>query len=508
MSTRWQLCLAVLGAMGTLACGGRAALAADARAMIAVQQKLRADLLAAMADGELDGRERRRLEQDAAEKLRPEALDAFRDVLDRMQRSAAPASTSGKSGETSDQKERARRPHRAERALGAERPHRAQRPLGGERTGTAEPVVIMEQTASVVEGPEFPYLEPAAETADPEIDTLVQATFGEPAGEVHTATYPRDPMASLEAPDSPLVHSTSALADRVLDDPPLHEEPGEVVYEEVMGCGGACVPSGMGCLDWIQFSGTVEAFQGPMDLDGANANYGVRFAVNGAMPISQAFGIGAQAGTSGVIADYYGTEFTGSRERTQNFTTVGVFQRLCVGERALKYGLAFDWLFDEYYASFTMSQWRVKLAYEVSPVAEIGLWSAIPNAGDHALLGFGRQVPTLNAFKPFAQGSLYWQQCWANGATTTTYAGIADEPGAWVFGGDARIPMGPRLAFVGNVHYIAPSAEGIPAQEEEVWNISVGLEWTPGACANRCRVGQFRPLFRLADNGLFAVRRY
>jgi len=496
MSTRWHLCWAVLAAMGALAYGGRAALAADARAMIAVQQKLRADLLAAMADGELDGRERRRLEQDAAEKLRPEALDAFRNVLDRMQRAAAPASTSGKSKGAFRQEEPARRPHRAER------------PLGAERTRAAEPMVIMKQTAAVVKGPEFPYLEPAAETADPEIDTLVQATFGEPAGEIHTATYPRDSMASLEAPDSPLVHSTSALADRVLDEPPSLEEPGEVVYEEFVGCGDACAPCGVGCLDWIQLSGTADAFQGPMDLDGANANYGMRFAVNGALPISRAFGIGAQAGTSGVIADFYGTEFTGSRERTQNFTTVGVFQRLCVGSRALKYGLAFDWLFDEYYASFTMSQWRVKLAYEVSPVAEIGLWSTIPNDGDHALLGFGRQVPTLDAFKPFAQGSLYWQQCWSNGATTTSYVGIADEPGAWVFGGDGRIPMTPRLAFVGNVHYIAPSAEGVAAQEEEVWNISVGLEWTPGACANRCRVGQFRPLFRLADNGLFAVRRY
>jgi len=490
MSTRWHLCWAVLGAMGALAWAGRAAPAADARAMIAVQQKLRADLLAAMADGELDGQERRRLEQDAADKLRPEALSAFRKVLDRMERSSAPATTSGKPKETSDEREPARRPHRAERPLGA------------------EPVVIMKQTASVVEGPAFPYLEPAAEATDPEIDTLVQATFGEPAGEVRKATYPRDPMVSLQAPDSPLVHSTSALADRVLDDTPSLEEPGEVVYEEMMGCGDVCAPCGVEGLDWIQLSTTVDAFQGPMDLDGVNANYGVRFTVNGALPISRAFGIGAQAGTSGVIADFYGTEFTGSRERTQNFTTVGVFQRLCVGGRALKYGLAFDWLFDEYYASFTMSQWRVKLAYEVSPVAEIGLWSTIPNDGDHALLGIDPQVPVLDAFKPFAQGSLYWQQCWSNGATTTTYVGIADEPGAWVFGGDGRIPMTPRLAFVGNVHYIAPSAEGVPAQEEEVWNISVGLEWTPGACANRCRVGQFRPLFRLADNGLFAVRRY
>jgi len=478
MLTRGQRCLALLGTIAALAAGGQAA--ADPRATLAVQQELRADLLAAMSDGELDHREKRRLDQDASERLGPEAIGAFRKVLGRMAAgSTVPAVASRK-----------RQPARWLRSA--------------VHTVTAEPALALgkQRAASAGEGPEFPGLQTEMEGL--ETVSEIEAAFDEPSNGAETTAYRTAP---IEAPDSPLVASTSAPADRVLEDAPVLEDPGEAVYED-MGVTQACMAVGMGCLDWIQFSTTVDAFQGPMDLDGLNANYGVRFAVNGALPISRRFGLGAQAGTSGVVADFYGTQFTGSRVRSQNFTTVGIFQRLCLGPKALKYGFAFDWLFDEYYASFTMSQWRVKLAWEVSPLAEIGLWSTIPNDGDHALLGAGTEHPTLDAFKPFAQGSLYWRRCWANGTTTTAWIGIAEEPGEWVFGGDARIPMGPRLAFVGNVHYIAPSAEGIPAQEEEVWNVSLGLEWTPGACTNRCRVGKFRPLFRLADNGMFAVRRY
>jgi hypothetical protein len=488
MRIDWHVCLATLGLIAVLGPGRPAAEAADVRTMMAAQRQLRAELLAAMSDGDLDQRERHRLERDAADKLSPEALGAFRRMLDRVQGPASPPAQGGSSGQI------------------------RQPALQPDRDGTqfaSGPVVVMKQAASEVEGPEFPNLERESKLDAPEVAVLVQATMEEPAGEGRTVAVPADPYGE---PGGARLRTVSMLAEPVPDDAPVFEGSCGVVSEE-MGCGGCCdgvcEPSGMACLDWIQFSSSVDAFQGPMDLDGLNANYGMRFAVNGALPLSRRFGIGAQAGTSAVIADVHGTQFTGSRERTQNFTTVGVFQRICFGSGAVKYGCAFDWLFDEYYASFTMSQWRAKLGWEVSPATEVGLWSTIPNDGDHALLpAVDPQVPTLNAFKPFAQGSLYWEQCWGNGTTTTAFVGIADEPGAWVFGSNARIPMGARLAFLGNFHCIAPSAEGVPAQEEEVWNVSVGLEWTPGACVNRCRTGKFRPLFRLADNGLFAVRRY
>lgn len=370
--------------------------------------------------------------------------------------------------------------------------------------------------------PEVPVLEGAAVS---EADVaLVEDALGDEYWEADSTVFETP---SVERAGSPLIYTSRVANDMLAEEMAASGPPAifsgncceaagcetgccDAACGVAVGCETVCLPAcgGLWGLDWIQFSATADAFQGPMDLDGINGNFGVRFAVNAALPLSRAYGIGVQAGTSGGMSDFHGTQFTGSRIRSQNFTTVGLFQRLCLGQGAVKYGFAFDWLFDDYYANFTLSQWRVKLGWEVSPVAEIGLWASIPNDGDDALLGAGTEYPTVDYFKPFAQGNLYWTRCWLNGTTTTAYVGIAAEPGEWVFGGNARIPMGGSLAVVGNLHYILPSADGWAGQEEEVWNLGLGFEWTPGPCANQCCVGKFSPLFRLADNGTMAVRRY
>jgi len=260
------------------------------------------------------------------------------------------------------------------------------------------------------------------------------------------------------------------------------------------------------CGSQIELFTTVDAFEGPMDLDGHNGNFGFRFGVNGGFPLLAGRGIGVQAGTSEVLADLYGTQFTGSSVRAQNFTTVGVFQRNMAAAPRLSWGFAYDWLYDEYYTTFTMSQWRVKLAWEVNVCNEIGLWACIPDSGDSALLGSPGQGYSLDRFRPVAQGNCYWRHQWGGGKNTSCWIGIADEPGEIVFGGDAWIPLSHRLAVIGGFNYMLPSASGEAGQDEEIWNLSVGVAFTPGRSGGR--VGKFAPLLPLADNGIFAVRRY
>ena len=62
--------------------------------------------------------------------------------------------------------------------------------------------------------------------------------------------------------------------------------------------------------------------------------------------------------------------------------------------------------------------------------------------------------------------------------------------------------------------YRRAQAGGVPVntgwlggQDEEMWNVSLGLELIPGRCGNRCRDHRFTALFPLADNGSFAVKR-
>jgi len=259
----------------------------------------------------------------------------------------------------------------------------------------------------------------------------------------------------------------------------------------------------------IRLSSCVEAFKGPMDLDNRNGNFGVSFAANGGFPLAERFGLGLQVGTSAVLSDFHGTEFTGSDIRRQNFTTVGLFQRITTARGTdFKWGFAFDWLFDRYYTRFQMSQWRVQLAYELDACREIGIWSCIPNCGDNALVGPRGEQYWIDHFKPMPQGNLYYRRCWRNDASTTAYIGIAEEPGEVIFGGRARLPLSCRLSMIGNFHYVLPSADGAGGQDEEMWNVAVGIEFIPGWGGNRCRDHRFTPLMPLADNGIFSVRRY
>jgi len=260
-------------------------------------------------------------------------------------------------------------------------------------------------------------------------------------------------------------------------------------------------------LRHISLTTSVNAFKGPMDLDHANGNFGYQFGINAAFPAVRRLGVGVQAGTSVVMSDLQGTSFTGSRIRTQNFTTVGLNHRVRIGARRLKWGFAFDWLHDEYYSSFSMGQWRIKAAYELTPWSEVGAWACIPNDGHTALLSDG-QNPVYNEFEPIAQGNFYYQRCLDNGATTAVWLGLAGEPGEVVFGGDARLPISGRLSLFGNFNYILPSASGVAGQDEEMWNLSLGIEFTPVCGTNYCQNRRFGPFLPVANNGTFAIRRF
>lgn len=304
-----------------------------------------------------------------------------------------------------------------------------------------------------------------------------------------------------------------------MDDATLAFPEGLEGYEDCEDCEGGEMLGGCGLfpggpaasvcyLPDIRLSTSVEAFKGPLDLDNRNGNFGLQFAVNAGFPLAKRLGIGVQAGTSGVLSDFQGTQFTGSTIRSQNFTTVGLFQRVPLGARRLKWGFAFDWLYDDYYSSLQMSQWRVKLGYELNCCNEIGISARIPNDGDLAKLGDGIEQPYFERFKPVAQGLFYYNHSWATGPSTTAWLGIVDEPGEMIFGGDARLPLTCSWALVGNFNYVLPSASGAAGQDEEMWNVSIGIEFTPGWIGNHSLVKKFSPMFPLANNGTFAIRRY
>jgi hypothetical protein len=271
-----------------------------------------------------------------------------------------------------------------------------------------------------------------------------------------------------------------------------------------------CAQAGLLRQGWstVSMFSTVDAFKGPMDLDNLNGNFGLRFGVNGAIPVSRLMGLGIQGGTSAVLSDFHGTAFTRNESRTQQFITVGLFQRVPIGAGGVGWGFAYDWLNDDYYDVFHFGQWRVKFAVELSPWNEVGGWATIHDHGDSGIAG-DPQIGFLNVhFKPLCQGNFYWRHTWLNDISTTGWLGVAEEPGEMIFGADGRVPIGNRIALVSSFQYILPSARGgFLGQSEEFWNVSVGIELVTCGLRQRCTPNRFAPLLPVADNSSFVLRR-
>ena len=262
---------------------------------------------------------------------------------------------------------------------------------------------------------------------------------------------------------------------------------------------------------WIDFDffTSIDGFKGPLDLGNSNGNFGTRLGVNAAMPVLPRWGVALQAGTSVILSDFKGTGIPepNATIRDQIFTTVGMFQRINLAEGAVTWGFAYDWLFDNYYDSFEFGQWRVKAAWEVSPCDEIGILAAVPEHGSSGTVpNFITGLPDVVTFKPITQGYLYWKHTWSNDASLTGRFGVAERPGQFVFGAESRVPLTNNLALASDFSYIMPTEPGgIVGQTQEVWNVSVGIEFVLGGrcrgCAARCQ-----PFLPVADNGSFAIR--
>ena len=151
------------------------------------------------------------------------------------------------------------------------------------------------------------------------------------------------------------------------------------------------------------------------------------------------------------------------------------------------------------------AQWRVKIAEEINPHNEIGVWAAIQDHGATAdvTLPDGTFIEE-DQFKPIDQGYLYWRHLWANSATTTASLGVAENPGEFI---RRRRPgaADPAASLISGFTFILPRAAGVNGQGNEMWNVSVGIEFVPGG--KNCCGTLAGPLFPVADNGSFILRR-
>ena len=259
--------------------------------------------------------------------------------------------------------------------------------------------------------------------------------------------------------------------------------------------------------------GTFLAFIGndgskqPQDF-GANANVGVAASLSYSGPLLESRGVGFQIGSR--------VTFTGNgvqvfeilgepQDRFQNFTTVGVFQRL---DNGISLGAAYDFLNQESFDNFTLSQWRVRASFDISPANELGVTI---NLSDRSDSGFFNTMPV--ELDPIEQLKLFFKHRWQSGVETSFWVGVADahseenvltgtlprKTNQILFGSEFHAPLSQKLAIYGETNLIMPADTG-------AIDAFLGMQFAPqGVKRSRSRRNRFRAFLPVASSPSFTT---
>jgi hypothetical protein len=277
----------------------------------------------------------------------------------------------------------------------------------------------------------------------------------------------------------------------------------------------SCLAGGDSDDEWVGYRNPLQNMTFFLGLDGSkqpqdfgiNAQFGGRTAFNWGVPLLESQGLGLQLGTAiDATADAVQVvqRTQGSSGRTQNFTTVGLFQRT---ESGVRWGFVYDFLYQNYYDTFHLGQWRIDLSYQFSPRNTIGVWSALRS--DKSDGTYGATPITL---VPINQTNMYFNHTWCNNAQTMFWGGLASSHGQvngvlgdlprlenrFTFGSQLSIPLTDHLAIFGQGNFITPASSGTV-------DSYLGFAFIPGGGLLRSCGKSFLPLQQVGAPTNFAV---
>ena len=258
-------------------------------------------------------------------------------------------------------------------------------------------------------------------------------------------------------------------------------------------------------LDTLMLFGGLEGSKQPQDF-GVNANFGSRWAANWGFPLLADYGIGAQIGTSINQTDNAVQVFDRVGEtahRTQNFSTVGIFQRY----DRWRWGVGYDFLYESYYDHFFLGQWRGRGGYAVSDKDEFGVWFTVSQHHDSGLF---LNIPVT--LTPLSQGNVYWQHQFETGPRTMAWCGVSEGHGQvnlalgdlpkthpqFVFGAEVDVPLNRYFAIYGQANFISPADSGTV-------DSYLGIAYYPSGHAFPAMRNPFTPFLALANSTMFAT---
>ncbi|TWT99984.1 hypothetical protein Pla108_09280 [Botrimarina colliarenosi] len=278
------------------------------------------------------------------------------------------------------------------------------------------------------------------------------------------------------------------------------------------GCSPECADAcggGTGWFDELTFFGGIDGSKQPQDF-GVNANLGGQAHANWGLPLSERLGLGLQIGQTLVASDnaVRVQELLGeSTTRFQSYTTLGLFQRTDSG---FSWGFTHDWLNEDSYDQFSLQQWRVRAAYDVSACDQFGITANIASGGDTGV--YNSPTPATVRLEAIDQGHLYWRHWWPTGVQTTAWGGIAWGHGednvvtgasprfgdSFLMGADILAPLNNYLAIYGETNLIFPADSGTV-------DAFLGIQFYPGGRVKCARRGQFSPLLPVATPTSFST---
>ncbi|NLX57437.1 MAG: hypothetical protein GXY58_20225 [Planctomycetaceae bacterium] len=273
-------------------------------------------------------------------------------------------------------------------------------------------------------------------------------------------------------------------------------------------CTGCLIPCPVLALDNIELFAGAQAFSGPLNL-GQTASFGFHYGLNWGAPTpclpGQPFGL--QIGYRGVSSNYSGASFT-EDSRNQSFITAGLFRRVDWG---LQGGLVVDILSDKwYYDDLSLTQLRGELSWVFPRCHELGsFFTAGVTTNDVAstLWSQGRQRTVIEQYEPTDLIAFFYRRRFeaVGGGNGRVFGGFTGNGGGLV-GVDFDLPLTENWALKTGFTYLIPEdGNNRVAHLDEAWNVGITLVWYPGS---RKSVGNdyFRPLFDVADNGVFIPR--
>lgn len=275
------------------------------------------------------------------------------------------------------------------------------------------------------------------------------------------------------------------------------------------GCGGVCDGScGLDCVPVticvppireLTIDAGVQAFKNPLDRGRDRGNFGFNYGVNlgGSMSLFGTPGLGYQIGYRGTSNQLHGVEALNTADgHDQSFVTAGLFHRKAVG---LQYGVVYDMLRDERQGSNDFGQIR-------------GLIS-VTNPRGHEI-GFQFASHTNENILPDANGIVYhatsqylafYRMHGCQGGEFRVFGGF-DDDSKGILGADFAIPLTERWSLDTGFTYVIPEeGDAGVGSTQEAWNLGMNLVWHYGCRARQSFSSQYRPMFRVADNGSLII---